>query len=141
MQKECKCKNIMSVQLRTVKYSKKIKIKNVPIYSCEECKASEILLDVKEELTELIKKIGHSISEEVIYFNDMNEFAHLLYVSSDHESLDVPIDNIIEQRVNELLDMLLLAQSLNDSKWVQETEKRLLQISNKIIHNEEIYKI
>ncbi|NDI33517.1 YgiT-type zinc finger protein [Chengkuizengella sediminis] len=140
MQKECKCGNTLSIQLRTVKYSKKVHIKNVPIFSCEKCEESEVLLDVKEDLTELIQKI-HTYSKNQIFFNEINEFAHLLFVSSEKELIHIPIEDIIEQRINELLDILLLAQSLDDIKWVKETEKRLLQITDQIISNEKIYKI
>ncbi|NBI30689.1 YgiT-type zinc finger protein [Chengkuizengella sp. YPA3-1-1] len=133
MQKECKCGKTLSIQLRTVKYSKKIHIRNVPIFSCENCEESEVLLDVKEDLTQLIQKIDPSYSKNQIFFNEINEFAHLLYVSSEKELIHIPIEDIIQLRINELLDILLLAQSLHDTKWVNETEKRLLQLTE-LIH-------
>ncbi|MFS1513321.1 YgiT-type zinc finger protein [Chengkuizengella sp. SCS-71B] len=141
MQKDCKCGSTLNIQLRTVQYSKKVHIKNVPIFSCEECEESEVLLDVKEDLTELIKDIDHSNTKHQIFFNEINEFAHLLFVSSEKELIHIPIEEIIEQRINELLDILLLAQYLDDTKWVKETEKRLLQITDQIIYNKKIYKI
>ncbi|WP_235929936.1 hypothetical protein [Chengkuizengella marina] len=91
------------------------------------------MLDVKEDLTQLIQKIDPSYSKNQIFFNEINEFAHLLYVSSEKELIHIPIEDIIQLRINELLDILLLAQSLHDTKWVNETEKRLLQLTE-LIH-------
>ncbi|MNP83167.1 hypothetical protein D3C76_1820310 [compost metagenome] len=42
-----------------------------------------------------------------------------------HESVGV----ILEERINELLDMLLLARSLQDDAWKKDVTERLSQIT------------
>jgi hypothetical protein len=39
------------------------------------------------------------------------------------------VEDLVEERINELLDILLLAQSLGDAPWVEEIRHRLAQIT------------
>jgi len=119
----------MSIRLRTVIFSNKVKIDNVPIYSCVRCDRSEVLQDVKQELSELIRQLGRNPESQHIPFQETNELAFLLFEATKKERAHTPVEQIVKDRVNELLDLLLLAQSLGDEPWSNEIRERLSQIA------------
>lgn len=133
--KPCKCGQIMSIRLRTVIYSNKVEIENVPILSCEGCGLSEVFPGVKSDLTGLIDVLGSKPEKQQLAFHDLNELAHLMYKVSDKEHVNIPVEAIIEERINQLLDILLLAQSLGDPQWVDDVQRRLEQITKHTIPN------
>ncbi|GIP32894.1 hypothetical protein [Paenibacillus sp. J2TS4] len=131
MQKQCHCGETMTVQLRTVIYEKKIEIGHVPVYCCSGCSASVVYPDVKNDLTELIAGLHPPSSDKLkISFEDVNELAYLIKKASDKEHWNEPLQQIIDDRINELLDMLLLAQSLQDGRWAEQVRNKLRQISS-----------
>jgi hypothetical protein len=119
----------MSIRLRTVIYQNKVEIENVPIFSCEECQRSEVFAEVKPELTGIIGDLGNVPEKRQLYFNDISEIAHLMVKVTEKKHASDPVEKIVEERVNELLDLLLLAQSLQDEPWISDIRKRLTQIS------------
>lgn len=129
MQKHCKCGRLMSIRLRTVIYQNKVDIENVPIFSCDCCGRSEVASTVKPELTGLIRKLGSKPDKKQLYFNETSEIANLLLKVTEKERMNDSMEKIVTERVNELLDILLLAQSLGDLPWMEDTRKRLSQIS------------
>ncbi|MCI3921495.1 hypothetical protein MO973_14775 [Paenibacillus sp. TRM 82003] len=129
MEKHCVCGKKMSIRLRTVIFSNKVKIENVPIYSCGACERSEVLQDVKQELSSLIRRLGRHPEKQSISFNESNELAFLLHEATKKERANVPVESIVKERVNQLLDLLLLAQSLDDQPWTEEIRERLSQIA------------
>lgn len=135
MHKRCHCGDIMKMKLRTVIYSGKVEIDNVPIFSCTTCNRSEVFPEVKPDLTGLIAQLGAQPDKQTFLFNECNEWANLL-VEAKAEKLrtDQPaFERLIEQRINELLDLYLLAQSLNDEAWITDINKRLEQISRRTL--------
>jgi hypothetical protein len=129
LQKRCKCGETMGVRLRTVIFSNKVEIENVPIFSCDSCNYSEIYPPVKPELTSLIGKLGHKPQKQQLFFDEMNELAHLMMSVSDKERIQEPIEAIVQERINELLDLFILAQSIGDEEWMKELQIRLQQIT------------
>jgi Fe-S oxidoreductase len=129
LSKLCKCGHKMNIRLRTVIYKNSIEIDNVPIYTCETCSKSEVFQPVKSELTELISQFGSNPEKKQFFFNETNELAFLLMTVSQNEYRNTPVDKILEYRINELLDLLLLARSLQDDHWVEDILKRLSQIT------------
>nr|WP_138751724.1 hypothetical protein [Paenibacillus sinopodophylli] len=135
MYKSCHCGDIMKMKLRTVIYSGKVEIDNVPIYSCTTCNRSEVFPEVKPDLTGLISQLGAQPDKQTFLFNECNEWANLL-VEAKAEKLhtDQPaFERLIEQRINKLLDLLLLAQTLNDEAWISDVKKRLEQMSRRTL--------
>jgi hypothetical protein len=124
----------MNIRLRTVIYQSKIEIDNVPIYTCETCSKSEVLQPVKSELMELISQLGSNPEKKQFYFDETNELAFLLMTVSQKEFRHTPVDKILEYRIDELLDLLLLARSLQDELWVEDVLKRLSQITTQSIN-------
>jgi YgiT-type zinc finger domain-containing protein len=133
LQKKCNCGNTMNIRLRTVIFSNTVEIENVPIFSCDACSSSEIYSGIKADLTGLINKLGSKPQKQQLLFDDINEFAYLMYKASDKDQLKVPVELIIEERINQLLDLLILAQSLQDQPWMNDIQDRLLQITNQVI--------
>lgn len=133
MQKRCQCGGIMEMKLRTVIYSGKIEIDNVPIFSCAVCSRSEVIPEVKPDLTGLIAQIGADTNKMTLLFNECNEWANILVEAKaikkqwDYNAVEL----LTEQRINMLLDLYLLAQTLDDEAWVMDINKRLEQISRR----------
>jgi hypothetical protein len=126
---QCICGSVMEIRLRTVIFSNRVKIENVPVYSCNACDRNIVYPGVKPELSELIRSLGGEPSSEHIQFNEVNELARLLYEVTQKEKSHIPVEQIVEERVNELLDLLLLAQSLKDETWANSIRDRLSQIA------------
>jgi len=119
----------MSIGLRTLIYSNKVKIENVPVYSCSACERSEVLHDVKRDLSLLLRTLDDRPEMREIRFQEENELAFLMMEAMKRDRAHVPVEKIVEERINQLLDMLLLARSLGDESWVRELRQRLAQIA------------
>ena len=131
MKKRCRCGHAMLVDLRTVIFSNKVEIENVPVYSCPSCTRSEVCAEVKSDLTQLLAQLTHQSSKKSIPFQDMNEFSYLIHKIHLQRcgNNTSAIQQIIDERINELLDLLLVAKHVNDSSWVEELSTRLNQIT------------
>lgn len=130
MQKKCShCGNDMKIVLRNVVYRKRVKILNVPVHVCLDdcCAHSQVVDVVKDDLKALMEELGQEPQQQAIEFEEMSELSHLLVLISK-EGDDSSVREALEQRVNELLDLFLLAQSLGDEKWMLELRQRLTKI-------------
>lgn len=127
--KQCKCGRDMGVRLRTVIYQNKVEIEHVPVFTCDFCNRSEVLPGVKPDLTKLIGELGGKPEKQRLRFDEMSELARLMQMVTDKERRHEPVGHILEERINELLDMLLLARSLGDEPWAEDVMARLSQIS------------
>lgn len=134
MQKQCKCGQSMNIRLRSVIYQNKVEIENVPVYTCKACNRSEVYPGVKPELTELIGDLGSLPEKKRLQFEEMSELANLMMTVTDKEYKHESIGHILEERVNQLLDLLLLAQSLGDEPWMNDIRQRLSQISKHAVN-------
>lgn len=136
LQKRCHCGESMKMKLRTVIYSGKVEIDNVPIYSCSVCNRNEVFPEVKPDLTGLIAQLGAEPTKQSLLFNECNEWANLLVEAGVHrrQPNGLVLEQLIEERINALLDLLLLAQNLDDLDWVTDINKRLAQISRRNLH-------
>ncbi|MEB3102939.1 hypothetical protein [Ferviditalea candida] len=123
----------MNIRLRTLIYSNKVEIENVPIFSCDSCNYSEVFSAIKPELTDLIGKLGRKPKLQRILFHEINELANLMYMASLKEHSHLPIEGMLQERINQLLDLLLLARSLHEDSWAEEIQAKLAQISKHTI--------
>ena len=64
------------------------------------------------------------------YTSDIQDFKVKV---TEKERMNDSMEKIVEERINELLDILLLAQSLGDEPWAEEIRKRLSQITQSAI--------
>ena len=120
----------MTVKLRTVIYQNRAEIENVPIYACKACKRTIVFPPIKDDLTKFIGTLGNVEEKEQYRFDELNEIAHLMCQMADKERWHDSVERIVEERVNELLDLLLLAKSVGDAAWIDEVRQRLSQITN-----------
>jgi len=123
----------MPIKLRTVIYSGKVEIDNVPIYSCPSCSRSEVFPEVKPDLTGLIGKLGTEPDKQTYLFNEWNEWADLL-VEAYHDRKLSDSDAIrdrTENRINALLDLYTVAKAAGDEVWIADIHKRLAQLSRR----------
>ena len=132
MQKECHCGESMSLKLRTVILLGKVEIDNVPIYTCQTCSRSEVIPEVKADLKGFIQEIGEQPKKMNFLFNERNEWANLLVeyklTKKTVQTANDQLDQLMKNRTNELLDLYLLAQSLDDQEWLNSIVKRLAQL-------------
>ncbi|CAM5784975.1 MULTISPECIES: hypothetical protein [Brevibacillus] len=130
MHKKCsRCGRDMEIMLRNVVYRKRVKILNVPVQVCQNdhCSHSQVVDVVKEDLKELMENLGQYPERQNIEFEDVSELSHLLVLIANQEE-DATVRQALEERVNELLDLFLLAQSLGDQEWMRELRQRLTKI-------------
>ena len=124
----------MPVKLRTVIFSGKVEIDNVPVYTCPSCSRSEVFPEVKPDLTGLIGKLGERPAKQIYLFNEWNEWADLLVEAyhdcklSDHEA----IRRRTGERIDMLLDLYNIAKSAHDADWMADIHKRLEQLCRSI---------
>lgn len=134
MRKQCPCGQKMGLKLRTVIYSGKLEIDNVPIYSCDACQHSEVQPGVKSELKGLIEEIGKITHKKSVRFNEINEWADFLLSyklqEKNKQTSDRIYNSMLEERMNDLLDLYLIAQQMNDKEWIDSIQKRLEQLSS-----------
>lgn len=129
MQKKCsRCGSDMEVVLRNVVYRKRVKILNVPVHVCVDdcCAHSQVVDVVKDDLKDLMTELGQNPERQAIEFEEMSELSNLLVLIANEG--DSTVREALEERVNELLDLFLLAQSLGDEKWMLELRHRLTKI-------------
>jgi hypothetical protein len=129
LQKECKCGQTMNICLRSVIYQGKVEIAHVPVLTCESCSRSEVFAAVKPDMTKLISQLGNKPEKQYIRFEEISEISHLMVTVTDKEHRHESVGVILEERINELLDMLLLARSLQDDAWKKDVTERLSQIT------------
>lgn len=127
--KQCECGEPMVVRIHTVIYQSTVEIENVPVLNCECCDRNEVLPEVKSELVGLIGDLGRLPDKQQLSFNDVSEFARLLIEVTANHRMHETAEDIISERINELLDMLLLAQSVEDQLWLDEIRNRLIQLT------------
>ncbi|QQE75551.1 hypothetical protein KDJ56_06185 [Brevibacillus composti] len=130
MHKKCsRCGKDTEIVLRNVVYRKRVKITNVPVQVCQDdgCSHLQVIDVVKEDLKDLMENLGHNPQRQSIEFEQVSELSHMLLLIARQEE-DATVREALEERVNELLDLFLLAQSLGDQDWMKELRQRLTKI-------------
>jgi hypothetical protein len=131
----CSCGEQMLLSLRTVVFARKVNITNVPVLSCDLCGRNDVHHRVKDDVGQLIKQIDAHNESRSIPFDQMHEWVRVL--SELHtrmmELQPAIIERAMEERTNQLLDLLIMASSLGDETWKQELKTRLVQLSRQYI--------
>ncbi|WP_169732277.1 hypothetical protein [Cohnella thermotolerans] len=133
--KRCTCGQAMKLILRTVIHARKVSITNVPVYTCEQCFRNEVFPGVKEDLGRLIGELGAKPLPRSIPFDEIHEWAGVLKEALDQtQPLQLwTIARKTEERMNDLLDLMLVAASVGDETWKKELKSRLSQLSAQYI--------
>ncbi|MFD2370857.1 hypothetical protein ACFSO0_13060 [Brevibacillus sp. GCM10020057] len=130
MQKKCsRCGNDMEIVLRNVVYRNRVKIMNVPVLVCVDdcCAHSQVVDVIKDDLKSLMEELGQDPERQAIEFEEMSELSNLLVLIAN-EGVGSSVREALGERVNQLLDLFLLAQSLGDEQWMRELRERLTKI-------------
>lgn len=127
-----RCGHEMELTLRTIIHARKVEIHHVPVYTCSCCEHSELVPEIKAEVVRLMQQtlINHSSKRIQIFFEEKHEAARVFMdcLEQGGEDLASLYDLNAEERVNQLLDMYLVAQSCQDRNWMTDIERRLKQI-------------
>jgi hypothetical protein len=119
----------MELNLRTLVYQGRVEIENVPVYYCAKCETSEIVEKIKPHMIELIKDLGNRPEKKRVQFNDHSEWSQLLVMAATQERASgLEVKNVREERMNELLDLHILAESLGLEEWMKEIEEKLKEV-------------
>ncbi|MGZ9587037.1 hypothetical protein [Paenibacillus marinisediminis] len=133
MNKRCQCGQEMDVTLRTIVYARKLMIMHVPVYTCLSCEHSELVSEIKQDVIDIMQQMNeHAPSKRVkVMFDEQQELASVYKECLEHEGGDLSIsfEKIAQERVNQLLDVYLLAQTWGDMTWMEDVERRLRQVS------------
>ncbi|OPA78542.1 hypothetical protein BVG16_11785 [Paenibacillus selenitireducens] len=125
----CVCGHVMNLLLRTVIFAKQTEIRNVPVFTCPNCSRSEVLNYVKKDLTDLIAKYGKNSTEKQSFlFQESNDLVNVLFELFSKGSKYAHIaelEKMLQERINQLLDVFLLAKTMNDVEWMEDVQKRL----------------
>jgi hypothetical protein len=133
MQKSCRCGNDMQIFVRTVIYQKKIHIESVPIWSCISCGHNEVISYLKDDLVQLMKQFTCINQKQCIPFVEWSENARLFLQVSHMAHNQHLVNDMIDQRIDELLDDFLIAKSDRDNLKLTDLKRRLTQISQRSI--------
>jgi hypothetical protein len=125
----------MKLELRTVIFAKKVNIYNVPVYHCAICGRNDVFPGVKNDVGKLVGQLGSRPVPGIIPFDQVHEWAGVLSQALDRsESLQATdIARATEERIDELLDLWLVASSLEDEVWMNEIHTRLSQLSGQFV--------
>ncbi len=125
----------MNLMLRTVIFARKVNINNVPVYNCSACGRNDVFPAVKEDVGRLVGQLGARPAPHSIPFDQVHEWAGVLSEALNlSKTLQAAvIAKATEERVNQLLDLWLIASSLEDEAWKKELHIRLSQLSTKYI--------
>lgn len=129
----CRCGNEMELTLRTIIHARKVEIHHVPVFTCSHCGHSELVPEIKAEVVRLMQQsTGSESSNRIqIFFEEEHEAARVFMdcLEQGGEDLETLYGLNAEERVNQLLDVYLVAQFYQDRNWLMDIERRLKQIN------------
>lgn len=135
MRKLCECGASMNLELRTLVYGQKMEIRHVPVLTCLSCTESEVPAQVADDIKRLIKTTDEEPAVKQISFTEIHEWADVIrqvLMNSEDQELeewDQPLEEARQERINLLLDLYRFASDSGDTRWMNEVESRLKQLS------------
>ncbi|WP_313639557.1 hypothetical protein [Paenibacillus sp.] len=135
MEKLCSCGGLMTLHMHSLIFNTKVKISHVPVYTCPKCTSYEPLSFIKADLGKLVKELNADVPRQDFSFTERNELASILKESLSEviiggfQELELAIRGAIQGRVDMLLDIYRLAEVLTDQNWMEETSRRLSQLT------------
>lgn len=136
MMNQCKCRQPMRIELRTIIYAENIEILHVPTRICEECKSYQLLKSIKPMLVQYLQRIDVKSNMIKITFSEMNEVAkvfHEVFSQNEEDTDDGLVQSLketINERINTLLDLFHYAEGIQDIEWIDDLRQRLSQYSS-----------
>lgn len=134
MSMKCSCEQKMKLELRTVMYTRSVMIRHVPVLVCDYCLTYELIPSMRPDLKKCVDLLGPDPSINSFSLTEYHELARLIYevlAEGDYseDSLKQILEHEIQERINLLLDLYGMAESLQDQAWVSDLRLRLSQLS------------
>ncbi|MCJ8011304.1 hypothetical protein MUG84_06015 [Paenibacillus sp. KQZ6P-2] len=134
MSMKCNCEQYLNLELRTVMYTRSVMIRHVPVFVCDHCLTYELMPSMRPSLKKCVELLGPNPSDTSFSLADFHELARLIYevmTDADYSEDDFKskLEYEIQERINLLLDLYKVAESMNDHTWIGEIRHRLSQLS------------
>jgi hypothetical protein len=129
MEKQCRCGGRMELELRTLKFGRETDILHVPVFRCVDCEFHEILSHVKPIFMNLLDRVEHETGPQTVYFNEISEYTDVLVKLSKSKRDERELNRCLDERVDQLLDLMNMAHQAQDEKWMGEIKYRLQQVT------------
>lgn len=130
----CHCGGEMELHMHTLFFKGKVKIHNVPVYTCAQCSRYEPLTTVKRKLGELLTSLGDRPARQSVSLAEHHEWADLLreafesFGEVDPEHWSQYVNQAAAERIDLLLDLYRFAADSGDVNWGREVCRRLAQL-------------
>jgi hypothetical protein len=147
MKKLCNCGGLMILHMHSLIVNAKARITHVPVYTCRECASYEPLSFIKADLGKLVRELTGQSPVGDFSFTTRNELASVLKESLSEriiggfQELEMMIQEVIQARVDMLLDIYRIAGALADPHWMEDTSRRLAQLTFQRTENANYKKI
>lgn len=131
---KCNCEQSLKLELRTVKYTRSVTIRHVPVLVCDQCLTYELIPSMRADLKKYVELFGPRPEITSFSLTDYHELAGVVYdvladESCPDDRLHAKLEDEIQHRINLLLDMYRLAESMHDDVWITDIRQRLSQLS------------
>ncbi len=130
MNKTCMCGVPMHIHQSTLIYKRRLFIEHVPIWNCSQCQSNGMMSFLKDELISLIQDWQYLRQKQIVQFDEWSEKAKILLRVIHLEVPNASYDHMVSQRINELLDELILVKSLKDEQWTKDIHRRLFELTS-----------
>lgn len=129
MAKNCDCGSEMEITLRTLFYNKNLKIKNVPVFSCDSCGHHEVMGPAKAKIKSILKDTDFMKEKGTLFFDSYCELAQLLMIAFNEQ--DHPLkENSIQTEIEELLESINRKDTSNGMYLKEQIHKKI----EKLVH-------
>jgi hypothetical protein len=131
MDRDCRCGREMELELRSVIWKRVVEMRHVPVFHCHECGRDELLSSVQPIVKTIVEQSSEPIPEQkrTIDLAQHSEFTDVLLEMAQSEIEADRLPEVIEERVNRLLDLFNVAIKSGDAEWTQSIKDRLNQLS------------
>lgn len=124
------CGASMLGTIGTVRHKQTL-IHDVPIYYCPICFSFKVHHEIRDEY-EILAEYAHADQAEEVYLSDYVNIEQKESIFQDCIEVDGhPID-VLREQIDQALDLLAVAKSLQDEEWQKELLYRLTVLSGRL---------
>lgn len=132
MDKDCRCGRTMELELRSVVWKRVVELRHVPVFHCHECGRDELLPLVTPLIKKVIKQRSDLQAKGKLAI-DIAEHSDLTDILVEMAQKEIQADRLpemIQKRIDELLDLFNVAQQSGDHEWLQSIRQRLQHLAS-----------
>ncbi|WP_339061392.1 hypothetical protein [Tepidibacillus marianensis] len=125
MKKVCSCGMEMELTIRTLYLNRRLKIENVPVYSCPVCENHQLIGQTSSMIKDLIHEASHTNEKrKAVPFEKKSELAQLLMMAYHRQEISYDHD-FIHEDVQDLLDELTMNGDVEETYWKKEIKRTI----------------